>query len=263
MKRTATLLVAAIALSACTSSPPAAQPTQHPDVKSLVAAVSKAVGEKQTYRFTIVAPTSGDSGGVTAPANGSVRLGDVPSIDATTSRPVQTGGKDEQLRFVSTTKDTAFVLLPPVFGLPQNKSWVKLERKNTDDFTNSLLGFYDVIYQQAVFTTYHLPVIQAGGELKLTAQTGDRVRYSIAVNYQKAYDNLTDEYLRNEVKLALDQGVTSSAGEIELDGSGLPVRIKFSTQFQNDLIVDEARFSDWGTDVKIAEPSANEISQRN
>jgi hypothetical protein len=260
MKRTATLLVAALALTACTSSPPPAQPTQYPDVKSLVAAVSKAVNEKQTYRFAIAPPTTG---GVTAPANGSVRLGDVPSIDATTNRPVQTGGKDEQLRFVSTTKDTAFVLLPPVFGLPQGKSWVKLDRKNTDDFTNTLLGFHDVIYQQAVFTTYHLPVIQAGGELKLTAQTGERTRYSIAVDYQKAYDTLTDENLRNELKLALDQGITSVAGEVELDGGSLPVRIKFSTQFQNALIVDEARFSDWGSDVKIAEPSANEISPRN
>jgi len=260
MKRTATLLVAAIALAACTSEPPPAQPTPHSDVKSLVAAVSKAVSEKKTYRFTIAPPTTG---GVTAPANGAVRLGDVPSIDATTKRPVQTGGEEQELRFISTTKDTAFVKVPPVFGLPADKPWVKLERKDTDDFTNTMLGFHDVIYQQAVFTTYHLPVIQAGGELKLTAQTGDKTRYSIAVDYKKAYDTLTDENLRNEVKLALDQGVTGSAGELELNGSGLPIRIKFSTQFQNALIVDEARFSDWGTDVKIAEPAANEISSRN
>jgi hypothetical protein len=260
MKRTATLLVAAVALTACTSAPPPAQPAQHPDVQSLVAAVTKAVDEKKTYRFAIAPPTSG---GVTAPANGSVRLGEVPSIDATTNRPVQTGGKDEELRFVATAKDAAFVKLPPVFGLPQGKPWVKLDRKDNDDFTNTMLGFYDVIYQQAVFTTYHLPVIKAGGELKLTAQTGDRTRYSIAVDYQKAYDTLTDESLRNEVKLALDQGVTNSAGEIELDGSGLPIQIKFSTQFQNALIVDEARFSDWGSDVQISEPAANEISSRN
>ncbi|GAB2873605.1 hypothetical protein [Lentzea nigeriaca] len=260
MKRTATLLVAAVALTACTSSPPPPQPTQYNDVKSLVAAVSKAVNEKKTYRFTILPPTTG---GVTAPANGSVRLGDVPSIDATTKRPVQTGGADEELRFVSTTKDTAYVKLPPVFKLPQDKPWVKLDRKDADDFTNTMLGFHDVIYQQAVFTTYHLPVIQAGGELKLTAQTGDRVRYSIAVDYQKAYDTLTDESLRNEIKLALDQKVTGSAAEIELNGSSLPIRVKFSTQFQNALIVDEARFTDWGADVQIAEPAATEISRRN
>ncbi|RAS64113.1 hypothetical protein C8D87_106519 [Lentzea atacamensis] len=260
MKRTATLLVAAIALTACTSEPPPAGPVQHPDVKSLVAAVSKAANEKKTYRFTIAPPTTG---GVTAPANGAVRLGDVPGIDATTKRPVQTGGAEQELRFVSTTKDTAFVKLPQVFGLPQDKPWVKLDRKDTDDFTSTMLGFHDVIYQQAVFTTYHLPVIGAGGELKLTAQTGDRTRYSIAVDYRKAYDTLTDENLRNEVKLALDQGVTGSVGEVELDGGGLPIRIKFSTQFQNALIVDEARFTDWGTDVQIAEPAANEISRRN
>ncbi|MFS8104340.1 hypothetical protein LFM09_45265 [Lentzea alba] len=265
MKRTAPLLVATVAaaaLTACTSAPPPAQPTptQYQDVPSLVAAVTKSVEEKKTYRFTIAPPTSG---GVTAPANGSVRLGDVPSVDATTTRPVQTGGKDEELRFVSTTKDTAFVKLPAVFGLPAGKPWVKLDRKDNDDFTNTMLGFHDVIYQQAVFTTYHLPVIKAGGELKLIAQTGDRVRYSIAVDYQKAYNTLTDENLRNEVKLALDQNVTNSAGEVELDGSGLPIRIKFSTQFQNALIVDEARFSDWGSDVKISEPAQNEISPRN
>lgn len=260
MKRTATLLVAALALTACTSSPQPAQPTQYSDVKSLVEAVSKAVNEKKTYRFVIAPPTTG---GVTAPANGAVRLGDVPSMDATTKRPVQTGGKEEELRFVSTTKDTAFVKVPPVFGLPQDKPWVKLERTDTDDFTSTMLGFRDVIYQQAVFTTYHLPVMQAGGELKLAAQTGERTRYSIAVDYKRAYDALTDESLRNELKLALDQGVPGSAGEIELDGKGLPLRIKFSTQFQNALIVDEARFTDWGSDVTIAEPAANEISPRN
>jgi len=260
MKRTATLLIAAVALTACTSSPPVTKPPQYNDVKSLVAGVSKIVDEKQTYRFTIVPPTSG---GVTAPANGSVRLGEVPSIDATTDRPVQTGGKNERLRFVSTTKDTAFVQLPPVFGLPQDRSWVKLDRANADEFADTMLGFHDVIYQQAVFTTYHLPVIGAGGELKLIAQTGDRTRYSIAVDYQKAYDTLTDENLRNEVKLALDQKVTGSTGEIELDGSGLPIRVKFSTQFQNALIIDEALFSDWGSDVQIAEPAPNEISPRN
>lgn len=260
MKRTATLLVAAFALTACTSEPPPAAPAQHADVKSLVAAVSKAVNEKKTYRFTIAPPTTG---GVTAPANGAVRLGDVPSIDATTKRPVQTGGAEQELRFVSTAKDTAFVKLPPVFGLPQDKPWVKLDRKDTDDFTRTMLGFHDVIQQQAVFTTYHLPVIDAGGELKLTAQTGDRMRYSIAIDYQKAYNTLTDEKLRSEVKLALDQGVTNSAADVELDGSGLPIRVKFSTQFQNALIVDEARFSDWGTDVRIAEPAATEISPRN
>ncbi|MEU0884952.1 hypothetical protein ABZ345_40705 [Lentzea sp. NPDC005914] len=260
MTRTATLLFAALALTACTSSEQPAQPTQYTDVKSLVAAVSKAANEKRTYRFTIAPPTTG---GVTAPANGSVRLGDVPAIDATTKRPVQTGGPDEELRFVSTTKDTAFVKLPPVFGLPQGKSWVKLTRQGADDFTTTLLGFHDVIYQQAVFTTYHLPVMQAGGELKLTAQTGERTRYSISIDYKKAYDALTDEALRNEIKLALDQGVTNSVGELEIDGKALPTRIKFSTQFQNALIVDEARFTDWGSELPIAEPNPSEISSRN
>jgi hypothetical protein len=261
MKRAATLLIAAVALTACTSSPPPAQQSRYSDVKSLVEAVTKNVGEEATYRFTIAPPPTG--GGVRAPANGVVRLGGVPSIDATTTRPVQADGGPEQLRFVSTTKDTAFVLLPQVFGLPKDKPWVKLDRKDGDEFTNTLLGFHDVVYQQAVFTTYHLPVIQAGGELKLITEVGGATRYSFAVDYQKAYDTLTDESLRNEVKLALDQKVAGSTGEIELDGSGLPVRITFSTQLQNAQIVDEARFSDWGTDVKIAEPNANEISSRN
>ncbi|MFI6102398.1 hypothetical protein ACIA8G_43185 [Lentzea sp. NPDC051213] len=260
MKRAATLLLVAAALTACTSEPPAAGPIQYSDVKSLVAGVTKAVGEKATYRFTIE-PSA--TGGVTAPANGAVRLGAVPSIDTTTTRPVQTGGKAEELRFVSTKKDSAFVKLPAVFGMPADKPWVKLTRTDNDDFTNTLLGFHDVIYQQAVFTTYHLPVLGAGGELRLTTEVAGRTSYSIIVDYQKAYDSLTDETLRNEVKLALDQKVTKTAGEIELDGQGLPVRIKFSTEFQNALIVDEARFSDWGSDVKISEPAAAEISSRN
>ncbi|WP_086662690.1 hypothetical protein [Lentzea kentuckyensis] len=262
MKRTATLLVAALALTACTSSEPSSSPTKLPDVKSLVAAVTKAVDEKATYSFTIAPPTAG---GVTAPATGSVRLtgNGGASLDATTTRAVQTGGQPEELRYVSTAQDAAFVKLPPVFGLQAGKPWMKLQRADNDDFTNTLLGFHDVIYQQAVFTTYHLPVIGAGGELRLTTQVADRTRYSIVIDYQKAYDSLTDEALRNEVKLALDQKVTNSAAEIELDSSGLPTLIKFSTKFQNATLVDEAHFSDWGSDVQIAEPPANEISSRN
>jgi len=254
------MLVAAVALSACTSSPPPEQPERFRDVKSFAAAVGKAAGEKKTYHFTIAGQTTG---GVTAPASGSVRLGDVPSVDATTTRPVQTGGQAEELRYVSTADDGAFVKLPAVFGLPQGKPWVKLKREDDDDFTNTLLGFHDVIYQQAVFTTYHLPVLEAGGSIQLITEVADRTKYSIAVDYRKAYDTLTDEYLRHEIKLALDQGVAGANADVEVGGDDLPTRIKFSTQFQNATIVDEARFSDWGTDVKIAEPPANEVSSRN
>ncbi|MFD9706305.1 hypothetical protein [Lentzea sp. NPDC059081] len=260
MKRTATLLAAAVALTACTSSPPPEQPDRVTDVKRFASAVTKAVGEKKTYRFTISPPTTG---GVTAPATGSVRLGDVPNLDATTTRPVQTGGQPEELRYVSTADDGAFVKLPAVFGLPQDKPWVKLKRADDDDFTNTLLGFHDVIYQQAVFTTYHLPVIEAGGAIQLVTEVADRHRYSIAVDYRKAYDALTDENLRNEVKLALDQGVAGSTADVEVGDDDLPVRIKFTTQFRDATIVDEARFSDWGSDVKIVEPAAGEVSPRN
>ncbi|GGM96560.1 hypothetical protein GCM10011609_37910 [Lentzea pudingi] len=264
MRLAAIAIIAAVALTACSSSEPASEnASQHRDVKSLVAAVTKSVGEKGSYRFSITPPPTG--GGVRAPASGSVRLGgEVPSMDATTTRPVQTGGDPVELRLLSTTKDSAFVKLPAaVFGLPADKPWVKLDRKLDDDFTTTLLGFHDVVYQQAVFTTYHLPVMEAGGELELTAQVGGTTRYSVSVDYQKAYDTLKDEGLRTEVKLALDQKVAGSTGEIELNGDGLPIRITFYTQFQGAQIVDEARFTDWGRDTTITEPNPAEISSRN
>ncbi|MDX3658415.1 hypothetical protein PV646_13990 [Streptomyces sp. ID05-26A] len=264
MKLAVTAIFAALALTACSSSGPASESaSQHSDVQSLVAAVTKTVNEKGSYRFSVTPPPTG--GGVRPPSSGSVRLGgEVPSMDATTTRPVQTGGDPVELRLLSTTKDSAFVKLPTaVFGLPADKPWVKLDRKLDDDFTTTLLGFHDVVYQQAVFTTYHLPVMEAGGELKLTAQVGGTTRYSISVDYQKAYDTLKDEGLRTEVKLALDQKVAGSTGEIELNGDGLPIRITFYTQFQGVQIVDEARFTDWGSDVKITEPNPAEISSRN
>ena len=263
MKLAATAIFAVLALTACSSSDPASESaSQHRDVKSLVAAVTKTVNEKGSYRFSVTPPPTG--GGVRAPSSGSVRLGEVPGMDATTTRPVQTGGDPVELRLLSTTKDAAFVKLPAaVFGLPADKPWVKLDRKLDDDFTTTLLGFHDVVYQQAVFTTYHLPVMEAGGELKLTAQVGGTTRYSVSVDYQKAYDTLKDEGLRTEVKLALDQKVPGSTGEIELDRDGLPIRITFYTEFQGAQIVDEARFSDWGSDVKISEPNPAEISSRN
>jgi len=262
LKHVAALLIACVALTACSSAPPATEKKPaYQDLPSLLSAVTRAVGEQATYRFTITPPPSG---GVTAPSTGVVKLTGSSSadLDTTTTRVVQSGSKAEQLRFVSTTKDTAFVSLPPVFGLPADKPWVKLSRADTDDFTNTMLGFRDVIYQQAVFTQYHLPIITAGGKLNLTAQTGDRTRYSIDVDYRKAFDTLKDENLRAELKLALDQNVTVTSGEIELDNRDLPTRITFRTQFQEALIVDEARFSDWGTSVSVTEPAASAISQR-
>lgn len=255
-------IVAAVTLTACSSPTPAENASQHRDVKSLLAAVTSSITEKGSYRFSITPPATG--GGVRAPSRGSIRLGgEVPSMDATTTRPVQTDGEPVELRLVSTTRDTAFVKLPAtVFGLPADKPWVKLDRKVDDDFTTTVLGFHDVVYQQAAFTTYHLPVMEAGGALKLTAQINGHTRYSIGVDYQKAYDTLKDEGLRAEVKIALDQQVAGSTGEIELDENGLPVRITFVTAFQGGQIVDEARFSDWGSDVTITEPNPAEISPR-
>ncbi|USX49517.1 hypothetical protein [Lentzea sp. HUAS12] len=263
MRLAATAIIAALALTACSSSEPASQGDgRYRDVKSLVAAVTKSVGEKKTYRFTIAPPAAG--GGVRYPSSGAVRLGgEVPAMDATTTRPVQSGGEAVELRLVSTTRDSAFVKLPAaVFGLPADKPWVKLDRAVDDDFTTTLFGFHDVVFQQAAFTTYHLPVMEAGGEIKVTAQIGGTTRYSISVDYRKAYDALTDEGLRTELKLALDQNVPGATGEIELDGSGLPVRIAFYTEFQGARIVDEARFSGWGDEVAIAAPNAAEISSR-
>jgi hypothetical protein len=254
--------VAILTLTACSSTPVSEPGSQHRDVQSLLAAVTRSINEKGSYRFTIAPPPTG--GGVRAPSSGSVRLGgEVPSMDATTTRPVQTDGEPVELRLVSTSKDIAFVKVPAaLFGLPADKPWVQLDRKVDDDFTTTVLGFHDVVYQQAAFTTYHLPVMEAGGQLKLTAEINGHKRYSIAVDYQKAYDTLKDEGLRAEVKLALDQKVAGSTGEIELDENGLPVRITFVTQFQGAQIVDEARFSDWGSDVRITEPNPAEISSR-
>ena len=263
MRLAATAIIAALALTACSSSEPASETgSQHRDVKSLVAAVTKSVNEKKTYRFTIAPPATG--GGVRYPSSGGVRLGgEVPAMDATTTRPVQSGGDAVELRLVSTAKDRAFVKLPAaVFGLPADKPWVELDRAVDDDFTTTLLGFHDVVFQQAAFTTYHLPVMEAGGEIRVTAQVGGTTRYSISVDYRKAYDALTDEGLRTELKLALDQNVPGATGEIELDGSGLPVRIAFYTEFQGTRIVDEARFSDWGGGVTVAAPNPAEISSR-
>lgn len=262
MKHGTTLLIACAVLTACSSSPPVTeQKSAYQDVASIVAAVTKAVDAQPTYRFTISPPSSG---GITAPSTGVVKLTGqkTANIDTTTERPVQSGGKNERLRFVSTNSDSAFVELPAVFGLPADKPWIKLARSDTDDFTATMLGFHDVIYQQAVFTSYHLPLIAAGGKLNLTAQTGDRIRYSIDVDYRKAYDTLTDENLRNEIKLALDQNVTTSVGEIELDSRDLPTRVKFTTQFKEGLIVHDARFSDWGTSASIAEAAPSAVSPR-
>ncbi|GLY51940.1 hypothetical protein [Lentzea sp. NBRC 102530] len=264
MRLAATAITAALALTACSSSDPASDTggPQHRDVPGLVAAVKKSVNDKGSYRFTIDPPLAGTSG--RAPAKGNVRLGgEVPAMDATTNRPVQTDGDAVELRLVSTTKDTAFVRLPAdVFGLPAGKPWVKLDRGVDDEFTTTVLGFHDIVYQQAVFTTYHLPVIEAGGEIKLTTQAGGSTRYSISVDYRKAYDTLKDEALRAEIKLALDQKVPGTTAEVELDGSGLPTRIGFYTEFQGKRIVDATRFTDWGSPVTITEPNPAEISPR-
>jgi hypothetical protein len=262
MKR-AVLLILTAALAACSSSPPPPAPgTEQKDVPGLVSAVTRAVSEKQSYRFTVAAPIAG---GVTAAATGVARLtgADGASIDATTKRPVQTGGSPEELHYVSTTKDSAFVELPPVFGLAADKPWVRLTRADTDEFTNTMLGFYDLIYQQAVFTQYHLPIIAAGGTLRLSGKVADRTFYTIDIDHRKAHDALPDGFLKDEVKLALDRNGTASVAEVEVDTGGLPTRLRVSRQFDRGQIVDDAQFTDWGTPAPVAEPSPAVVSRRN
>ncbi|ANZ36559.1 hypothetical protein BBK82_11280 [Lentzea guizhouensis] len=261
MKR-AVLLVLAAALTACTSTSPPPEPgAQRKDVASLVSAVTRAVAEKPSYRFTVTAPVAA---GVTATATGVAKLnGDTATIDATTNRPVQTGGNPEKLHYVSTTQDSAFVELPPVFGLAADKPWVKLTRADTDEFTDTMLGFYDLIYQQAVFTRYHLPIIAAGGTLRLSGQIAGRTLYTIDIDHQKAYDALPDGFLKDEVKLALDQNVKTSVAEVELDNAGLPSRLRVTRPVGQGQIVDDAQFSDWGTSAAVTEPAPAAVSQRN
>ncbi|KOV89749.1 hypothetical protein [Nocardia sp. NRRL S-836] len=263
MRRAVPLILAA-ALAACSATPaPAPEPTApHRDVAALVSATTRAVSGKASYRFTVSAPVAG---GVTAAASGVVRLtaGDSANLDTTTERPVQTGGKPERLHYVSTAKDSAFVELPPVFGLAADKPWVRLARADTDEFTNTMLGFYDLIYQQAVFTQYHLPIIAAGGTLRLSGEFHGRMLYTIDIDHRKAFDALPDGFLKDEVKLALDQNVTASVAELEVGPDGLPVHLKVSRKFAQGQIVDDAQFSDWGTTTPVAEPAPAVVSRRN
>ncbi|MEU7475411.1 hypothetical protein AB0A63_05460 [Lentzea sp. NPDC042327] len=264
MKR-AVLLISTAVLAACSSPPPAAPgPTAvvHEDIASLVSATTRAVSEKTSYRFTVTAPVGG---GAVASASGVVRLtaGDGADVEATTERPVQTGGAPQKLHYVSTSEDNAYVELPPVFGLPADKPWVKLTRADTDEFTDTMLGFYDLVHQEAVFTRYHLPIIAAGGVVRLSGQFGDRTLYTVDIDHRKAYDALPDGFLKNEVKIALDQGVQASVAELDFDRAGLPTRLKVSRQFGQATIVDDARFTDWGTSARVVDPVPAVVSQRN
>ncbi|TWP50010.1 hypothetical protein FKR81_22540 [Lentzea tibetensis] len=218
--RLACLLMATTLLTACAEdTPPPALGT----AGELATTLTQAARAKGGYSFSLTSRSG--------PASGTVRLTDRPSLDVTLDRVVRTGGQPERLRFVST--DQTYVLLPPVFDLPQAKPWVKLDRAQTDEFTAGMLAYFDAAAQQALFTEHHLKAV-AQGKLTSTVERDGKTTYAVTVE------------------------VTTFTITVE---GGLPTRIVVSTPSETGPIVDEASFS-WGAVADISAPSPDSISPR-
>lgn len=219
--RLACLLMATTLLTACAEDTPPS--TTLGTAGELATTLTQAARAKGGYSFSLTSRSG--------PASGTVRLTDRPSLDVTLDRVVQTGQPPERLRFVST--DQTYVLLPPVFDLPQAKPWVKLDRADTDEFTAGMLAYFDSTAQQALFTEQHLKAV-AQGKLTSTVERDGKTTYTVTVE------------------------VTTFTITVE---GGLPTRIVVSTPSEAGPVVDEASFS-WGAVADIRSPSPDEISSR-
>lgn len=261
--RTVLVLSAAALLTACTSaattppSPSASVSVPITTAKDLATELTKAVRAQVGYRFQIEPQ---DSSGVIAPATGLVRLtGErTASVDTTVTRVVQDGQPAQPLRYVSTNAEHTYVQLPEVFGLPKDKPWVQLKRADTDEFTDRMLAFYDIVAQQSVFTNYDLPFIAAAGVLQSSVQRDGKTTYTVEVDMRKASSALTDADLKAEADIALEAGVTSYTAVIEVDSRGLPSSIE-ATSTKGIRYVT---FTDWGTLAAVTGPKPSELSQR-
>ncbi|GLZ34373.1 hypothetical protein Lesp02_65600 [Lentzea sp. NBRC 105346] len=215
MRVTVLLLVAGL-LTGCSQTP---APQTNQTVESVTKELTDKIRAKGSYRAKFP-----DGEGIV------VITGDkTADIDLTTKAVVQTGKPAEQLRFVSTADNEVYAMLPPAFELPQDKPWVRLNRADTDDFTTTMLGFYNGAARQILLAGGHLQIIAATGALKSTVERDGNTTYNFAV------DNNT---------ITLD-----------VDAQRLPTRLTVNGA--------ATTFSDWGAAPKVTPPDPAQVSQRN
>jgi len=210
---------------------------------------------------------------LTYAAEGGVRIGsaDTDHVDVDTAADLDIvvqvkpndGNPPQALRFVTLDKKT-YVKVTPAYQPPPGKPWVALDRQAQDDFTNSMFGFNDVGVQETVPTAYELPMLAAGGEITSSSPEGDATRYRITLDLQKARDSLTNPYLKDEAKYALDAGGRSMDYELVVDRQYSMLSMKSSAKVVStgQPVVYEVRFDNWGAPVDLTTPPPAETTVR-
>jgi hypothetical protein len=277
----AALVVAGCATAPVAAPPPATTPTSAAGAPSspsgtsplraadLIGKVTAAARGKRTYHVTAV-PIDNT---LTYAAEGSVRIGSVDTdhVDIDTAADLDIvvqvkpndGNPPQALRFVTLDAKT-YVKVTPAYQPPPGKPWVALDRQAQDDFTNSMFGFNDVGVQETVPTAYALPMLAAGGEITGSAPEGDATRYKITLDLRKAMDSLTNPYLKDEAKYALDAGGRSMDFELVVDRQYTMLRLKSSAKAVStgQPVVYDVRFDKWGDPVDLATPPPAETTTR-
>jgi hypothetical protein len=259
MRKTGTALTAlalAVALGACGSGPQ--EPS--PGAVKLVA-VARSVGEETATAGTAHMRITASAAGQDTTGEGDLRFGDEDTaiaVDMTTAQGAVSMVYVDRVLYVKLPSEA-------VAGKP----WLKVDQRSGDALSKVFAPLREQLSENADPRTA-LRNFEKSGEVTATkAETLDGrkvTHHTITVDVQKMVDNRTDDQTKRLMQAALGSGMRSFPVDVWVDEAGLPVRFVLVPPTPDGRggmtsVRLRADYSDWGKQVAIAAPPAEQITK--
>lgn len=237
-----------------------------------VAQTSKAVSSKKSAKMhmTLTSPALNET------ADGAVAFGAPPKMDMTMSMsstnaqlaPVYSQLGKMEVRLIGPVGYVDMSHSPQIAAALQGKKWLKLDFAKVEQIPElkSFAFMKDMLKDNDPSTK--LDSLQAAPDLKLVGTEQHNgvqaLHYSGTVapeDVVKATGTGLTQADLDSMRATMQQaGVTKVSYELWVDGTGLPVEIKFSEDSNAGTISGDITYSDWGAPLSVTAPPADQTA---
>ncbi|KAA2260962.1 hypothetical protein F0L68_19385 [Solihabitans fulvus] len=187
------------------------------------------------------------------------------SLDYKTSGGPGGPGGDESFA-MAYQAGVLYMKLPPSAGVPADKPWVKISQDGTDPLSKVLAPMAKQI-EKSADPAEQLKYLKSGAAT-ITQTSEEKVdgiatrKYTISVDLAKLVDLTDDATMKAGIKQLTQAGVTELPYEMWLDKDDLPVQFSMVQDIAGKAkTTTKITFADWGKDVTVAIPPADQIGE--
>jgi hypothetical protein len=262
-------MAAALVLSGCGSgsnspSQPGGNAGANPGAASVgsLTQLADLITKQSTQKQAAHVKISVDTQGQAISGEGDMRFGDKPAMDLKLAVPEMT---EVTLRFV----DDAFYFKLSEEITP-GKPWVKIDTNGTDPLSQTL-GAAVKEFKENGDPSQMVKQLQAAGEITGTKKEQlngkDTTHYTVTVDVNKMIANQQDPQLKQLMEAAAKAGITTYPLDVWLDSDGLPARLSANTPVTDPTsqktqeVKFQADYTDWGKQVNVTAPPADQIAE--